>query len=143
MHSKNLQFTFIYIVCLGNFFTQSGSQFCPIFTIQPHYIIKKNLNRSIHNLTLKRYYSIQSSKTTSKSPDLSLCDTEILTDFDPIGQRLLEELYISNENEVLALFPQHSSTSRPVQHTQFKPKSVFNPVHAKGPYLQTFFKVVY
>lgn len=33
-YSKNLQFISSYIVCLGNFFTQSGSQFCPIFTTQ-------------------------------------------------------------------------------------------------------------
>lgn len=93
---------------------------------------------------MKRYYSIISSKNTSKSPDLSLCcDTEIATDFDPIDQRLLEELYISNEDEVLALFPQHPSHSHPVQHTKFKTKSVFNPVHAKGPYVQIFFQVIY
>lgn len=35
------------------------------------------------------------------------------------------------------------STSPPVKHTNFQPKSIFNPTHAKGPYVQSFYRVVY
>lgn len=56
----------------------------------------------------------------------------------------LEDLYTDldeDEYYMLLALTQHPPTSPPVQHTNFHPKSSFNPIHVKGPYIQSFYQV--
>lgn len=43
----------------------------------------------------------------------------------------------------MSLLTQYSATLPPTVHTYFRPKSIFNPSHAKGPCLESFYRVVY
>lgn len=45
-----------------------------------------------------------------------------------------ESVNMSNEEDFLRLYTQHPS---------LKPKSIFFPTHSKGPYLESFYRVVY
>lgn len=47
------------------------------------------------------------------------------------------------DEDPLSLFTQHSANSYPIVHTSFRPRSIFNPSHAKCPYLESFYRVVY
>lgn len=50
---------------------------------------------------------------------------------------------MAEEDDKLTLFTQHLATSPPKVHSSFKPKSVFYPAQSKGPYLESFYRVVY
>ncbi|PIO40266.1 hypothetical protein AB205_0075360, partial [Aquarana catesbeiana] len=53
------------------------------------------------------------------------------------------ELWNINEDDDLVAWSQYSQPTVPIQHTSFRPKSVFNPTQSKGPFLTTFYEVVY
>lgn len=55
----------------------------------------------------------------------------------------LEDLYTEDPDDYAELLTQHLSTSPPIQHTKFRPISIFNPTFAKGPYVQRFYQVVF
>lgn len=115
--------------------------FAPSISPNP-FTIYKNLNSFIRNLTLKHYFNIQSLKNSPNLVDLPSQVLDSQTHINPIGLKLLEGLYMSGDEDRV-LFTQHPSSSPPIPNNPFKIKSVFNPVHKKGPYLQTFYKVVY
>lgn len=100
----------------------------------------------IRNLTLKRYYNIKLQKVTDSLMYPITTDSTLTTgtnnspDLD-----IPKDLYSiesDDEDEDLVLLTQHLSTSPPGQYSNFRPKSVFNPTHVKGPYLQAFYQVV-
>lgn len=114
--------------------------------MQPNtFTLFKDLNKFIRDLTVQRYFSIQSSKQVSdntyQTPHPT--DHDILDETDQPALAQLEELYAENFNADLEWLTQHCPTSPPVRHTTLRPKSIFNPTNNKGPYLQTFYQVVY
>lgn len=47
------------------------------------------------------------------------------------------------DDQLLCLLTQHTATSPPIIHTTLKPKSIFYPSQAKGPYIESFYRVVF
>lgn len=93
-------------------------------TTQPiSFTLFKDLNKFIRDLTVQRFYSIQATKN--------------LLSIDPHGS------IIVNHYDDLDWLTQHCPTSPPITHSNLRPTSVFNPTYCKGPYLQTFYLVVY
>lgn len=43
----------------------------------------------------------------------------------------------------MVVWSQYSQSTPSISHTSFSPKSIFNPTQSKGPYLSTFYQVVY
>lgn len=80
---------------------------------------------------------VPTSSLSSPHPETSMKDVDLSTVND------LEELHMESHHDDIEKLPQHYLTSPPVQNTNLRPKSNFNPVHKKGPYIQTFYKVVY
>lgn len=123
-----------------------GLTFAP--TSQPNpFVLFKDLNTFIHDLTVKRFYSIKSAKdksTTDETINLKPIQYPLLDDFSdqPILSHF-KELFAKSHYDDIDWLTQHCPTFPPIQHTQLYPKSAFNPIHKKGPYLQTFYKVVY
>lgn len=116
--------------------------------MQPNsFTLFKDLNKFIRDLTVQRYFNIQSSKQAPMSDIVNSvpCSTDLdsLDESDRPALDLLEGLYAENYNADLEWLSQHGSTSPPVKHTSLCPKSIFNPTSNKGPYLQTFYQVVY
>lgn len=102
----------------------------------------------IRNLTLKlkRYYSIKAQKSVDSVTHSSSVESTLSSGTsDSLELNILKDLYNleSDYEDEDMLLTQHLSTSPPVQHSKFRPKSVFNPTHAKGPYRQTFYQDVF
>lgn len=55
----------------------------------------------------------------------------------------LEDLYTEDLDDFAESLTQHLSPSSPIQHTKFRPKSIFDPTFTKSPYVQCFYQVVY
>lgn len=55
----------------------------------------------------------------------------------------LERLYTEHLDDYVELLTQHLFTSPPIQKTKFQPKSIFYPTFTKGPYIHSFYQVVY
>lgn len=53
------------------------------------------------------------------------------------------ELWEDYDDMNKILESQQLAYSSPIKHTSFKLKSVFNPTHNKGPYIEYFYQVVY
>lgn len=116
-----------------------GLTFSPM--MQPNtFTLFKELNKFIRD---QRYYNIQTSKHTSTSDVTNqasfVTDHDSLDKTDQLALAQLEELYAENFNADLEWLTQHGPTSPPVRYTSLRPKSIFNPTHNKGPYLQTFY----
>lgn len=62
---------------------------------------------------------------------------------DDMALACLEELYNDDNEDYFTYLTQHMPTSPPVKHTKFQSKSIFNPTHAKGPYVHSFYQLVY
>lgn len=52
-------------------------------------------------------------------------------------------MYAENDYDDMDWLTQHCPTSPPIVNTSLRLQSIFNPVHNKGPHLQTFCQVVY
>lgn len=97
-------------------------------------------------LPLRDFFHIKQAKKVS-FPDVHPTDPDSSTlssisfDFDTDVIDTLECLSI--EDGSFSLFTQHLSTSPPIVHSSFRPKYAFYPSHAKGPYLESFYRVVY
>lgn len=122
-----------------------GLNFAP--TNQPNsFTLFKDLNRYIRNLTLKRYFSMKS-RGESDTVDIVIPDSSIpdlpshMFDHEGDIMQILGSPSITNDE--LTLFTQHLATSPPIVHSRFKPQSIFYPTYAKGPYIETFYRVVY
>lgn len=48
-----------------------------------------------------------------------------------------------DEEDDLIVWSQYSQSSPSIAHTSFRPKSIFYPTQSKGPYLSTFYQVVF
>lgn len=125
---------------------QRGLNFAPS-SLPNSFCLFKDLHLFIRNLTLKRHYNIKTLKATDSnihpSPVEPISHSETS---DSPELSILKELYnmeSEDEDEDLFLLTQHLPTSPPVQHSKFRPKSVFNPTHSNGPYLNTFYQVVF
>lgn len=100
----------------------------------------KDLNKLICNVTLKRYYSIKANKTPV---DIDVASVPFWTHL--LRNRLFR-IFVNcgTSMKMMTWLPGSNILIRPpILHTTFIPKSVFNPIHAKGPYLETFYQVVY
>lgn len=124
-----------------------GLTFAPTAPPNP-FTLFLDLNRFIRNITVKRYFNIQASKNSnSNDTDNSIIPSESSTAMiDPLEFNALEDLedlYTEDLDDYFEALTQHQSTSPPIRHTKFKPKSIFNPTFAKGPSVQSFYQVVY
>lgn len=126
-----------------------GLNFAP--TVPPNpFTLFVDLNRFSRNLTVMRFYNIQAAKkgttnidtnSPSSSYDDDIEETTILS--DDIALAYLEELYNNDNEDYASYLTQHMPTSPAVKHTNFHPKSIFNPTYAKGPFVQSFYQVVF
>lgn len=122
-------------------FLSRGLNFAPLNKPSP-FLLFKDLNRYVRNLTLKRYYHIKEKRIFRPIlllphylPRLrQMCFYLVLVQL-MIWRTLLDD-------ELLYLLTQHTATS-PICHTTFKPKSTFYPSQAKGPYIESFYRVVF
>lgn len=95
----------------------------------------KDLNRFIRTLTLRRHFSIET------GPDLRApVPLNSTQPADENALSLLQDLWLeSNMDEQYSLLPLDPE----ILHTDLKPKSKFNPIHSKGPYIETYYQAVY
>lgn len=125
-----------------------GLNFAPSNKPDP-FVLFKDLNRYIRNLTLKRFFQIKNAKSIPQLDNLE----PILTsespvelkefDFDIEMIEMLEQLFHDDSYTGLDLYTQHPHTYPPVIYCTLKPKSIFYPYQSKGPYLTTFYNVVF
>lgn len=113
-----------------------GLSFAPFNKPNP-LLLFKDLNHYIRNLTLKRHFHIKQEKdnkniitcsSLSSNPDPSESSTNS-TD--------------SDEEDLQRFYTQHPATSPPIIRSSLRPKSVFFQTHSKGPYIESFYRVVY
>lgn len=110
-----------------------------------------DLNKFIHKLTVKRFFNIQTNKEkfidSQDSTDNTTPRSTLENDPDDPCLAILEELYNVDDEEASVpdthFFSQYFCDSPPIKHTLFRPKSIFNPTPTKGPYVQSFYQVVY
>lgn len=109
------------------------------------FLLFKDLNRYIRNLTLKRYFQAKSHKPTADNvdPSSSALFNSFPDVFDYDGDIIDMLESHTEEDNMLMLLTQHLATSPPIAHSSLKPKSVFYPAQSKGPYLKSFYRVVY
>lgn len=118
-------------------------------TIQPNsFQLFKDLNKFIRNLTLKKFFHIQSNKITEPpiSPSPTPTDINLEESVDSPFSVHNDEINVEDPDSIdsiYELFTQHLQTSPPVAHTSLKPKSSFYPTKSKGPYLEAFYRVVF
>lgn len=118
-----------------------GLNFAPINKPNP-FLLFKDLNRYIRNLTLKRFFLAKQNKPNTNTIDLpSVIPSPDLFEYDGDIIDALESL--TGEEDTLNLLTQHLATSPPISYSSLKPKSVFYPAQSKGPYLESFYRVVY
>ncbi|PIO37882.1 hypothetical protein AB205_0152490 [Aquarana catesbeiana] len=80
-----------------------------------------------------------SSHPTSIDPD----KTPDINDYDCLDITYTTDDIPCTEDDLSRLLTQHLSTSPPIIHSDLKPKSVFFPTHSKGPYIESFYRVVF
>lgn len=114
--------------------------FAPSYKPDP-YLLFKDLNKCIRNLTLKRFFLNTKEKTNLLPivPEFTDC----CFDFDSDIIEILEELYSESTQDQLENFTQHLHTSPSVVHSTLKAKSFFYPYQSKGPHLTTFYNMVF
>lgn len=99
----------------------------------------KDLNKFVHNLTLRRHYNMKVNKVSTVKADPSADNHPILnTSTDQQAIQDLCELWTFHEDDDIITRSLHSHSSPPIVHTSFRPKSIFNPTQSKGPYLDIF-----
>lgn len=130
-----------------------GLTFAPTAARNP-FTLFLDLNRFIKNITVKGYFNIEASKNIASKNTTSPNKIDLNTTSSTFSSiRMdqlelnaladLEDLYTGDLDNYVELLRQHLPTSPPIQHTTFKPKSIFNPTFAKGPFIHSFYQVVY
>lgn len=130
-----------------------GLNFAPINRPNP-FLLFKDLNCYIRNLTLQRHYNIQKTKdsltptqqvniTSSHPSPEDVDNTSDIYDYDCSEITHTTDDYPCTENDLFRLLTQHLATSPPIIHSDLKPKSIFFPTRSKGPYIESFYRVVF
>lgn len=104
--------------------------------------VVKDLNRYIHNLTLKKFFHIKQNKPIPDCVDPFL-PIPSPSSFEYDGDIIDALESLAEEDGSLSPFTQYLATSPPIAHSSFRPKSIFYPAQSKGPYLKSFYRVVY
>lgn len=101
----------------------------------------KDLNKCICSLTLKRHYA---KLCIPKIPNGNLTSEVTNDKVTPHSQdeilQVLEDLWAEGNIESQTQCP---FLEPDIEHTSFKPPSIFNPTQSKGPHIETFYQAVY
>lgn len=128
-----------------------GLTFAPTTPPNP-FTLFLELNQFIRNITVKCFFNLkeQNNSGIERDPSSSLPDpSSPIDNFQDcsVPERLaldhLELLYTEDLDDYVELLTQHLSSSPPIQQTRFQLKSIFYPTFDKGPYIQSFYQVIY